>query len=50
VLHKALRARNIMVRHFAKPRIDQFLRISIGTEDECGALVDALRDILHART
>jgi histidinol-phosphate aminotransferase len=45
-LHKALRSRNILVRHFAKPRIDQFLRISIGTEAECKALVDALREIL----
>jgi histidinol-phosphate aminotransferase len=48
-LHKALRARNILVRHFAKPRIDQFLRISIGTEDECRALVDALRETENAR-
>jgi histidinol-phosphate aminotransferase len=47
-LHKALRARNILVRHFAKPRIDQFLRISIGTDTECQALVEALRAILAA--
>lgn len=46
-LHKALRARNILVRHFAKPRIDQFLRISIGTEEECQALVAVLREILR---
>lgn len=47
-LQVALRNRNIMVRHFAKPRIDQFLRISIGTEAECWALIDALREILAA--
>lgn len=46
VLHKALRSRNILVRHFAKPRIDQFLRISIGTEAECEALVNALDEIM----
>jgi histidinol-phosphate aminotransferase len=46
-LQAALRARNILVRHFAKPRIDQFLRISIGTDAECQALVDALREILE---
>lgn len=45
-LHAALRARNILVRHFAKPRIDQYLRISIGTEEQCRALVDALRQVL----
>lgn len=45
-LQAALRARNILVRHFAKPRIDQFLRISIGTDAECRALVDALHEIL----
>ncbi len=47
-LASALRERSIIVRHFAKPRIDAFLRISIGTEDECQLLVDALTDILQA--
>lgn len=46
-LQRGLRERNILVRHFAKPRIDQFLRISIGTDDECAALVGALREILR---
>jgi len=41
-----LRKRAILVRHFQFPRIDQFLRISIGTDDECAALVAALHDIL----
>lgn len=45
-LHAALRARNILVRHFAKPRIDRYLRISVGTEAQCEALVAALRGIL----
>lgn len=42
-----LRERAILVRRFDKPRIDQFLRISIGTDTECEALVDALRAILE---
>lgn len=46
VLQSELRSRSIIVRHFAKPRIDQYLRISIGTEDECGMLLAALKDIL----
>ncbi len=41
-----LRERAIIVRHFKVPRIDQYLRISIGTPQECAALVDALRAIL----
>ncbi|MBS1141058.1 MAG: histidinol phosphate aminotransferase apoenzyme [Proteobacteria bacterium] len=44
-LAKALRERNIIVRHFKLPRIDQFLRITVGTDDECKALSDALSQI-----
>ncbi len=46
VLQARLRERNILVRHFAKPRIDQFLRISVGTDAQCQSLVDMLREIL----
>ena len=42
----ALRERAILVRHFKQARIDQFLRISIGTDEECARLVAALRAIL----
>ncbi len=45
-LAAALRARSIIVRHFRQPRIDQFLRITIGTDQQCGALVRALKEIL----
>ncbi len=45
-LAQALRERAILVRHFKLPRIDQFLRISIGTDAECEALVGALTEIL----
>ena len=45
-LAQALRGRNIIVRHFRQPRIEQFLRITIGTDPQCQALVDALDDIL----
>jgi len=46
-LSRALRARTIIVRHFAKPRIDQFLRITVGTDEQCGQLVAALTEILQ---
>jgi histidinol-phosphate aminotransferase len=43
----ALRERAIIVRHFAKPeRISDFLRITVGTPEQCAALTTALRDIL----
>ena len=41
-----LRKRAIIVRHFKAPRIDQFMRITIGTDAQCALLVGALRDIL----
>ena len=46
-LSRALRTRTIIVRHFAKPRIDQVLRITVGTDEQCGLLVAALTEILQ---
>jgi len=42
----ALREKRILVRHFTQPRIANHLRISIGTQHECEALVAALKVIL----
>ena len=44
----ALRQRGIIVRHFKAPRIEQFLRITVGTDEQCEALVKALREIFGA--
>jgi histidinol-phosphate aminotransferase len=33
------------VRHFKKKRIDQFLRITIGTDEQMSALLAALKEI-----
>ena len=42
-----LRARHIIVRHFKAPaRISNFLRITIGTDEQCATLVRACREIL----
>lgn len=46
-LSAALRERRIIVRHFKAPRIEQFLRITVGTDVQCKALVDALTDLLN---
>ncbi|MDO9224812.1 MAG: histidinol-phosphate transaminase [Pseudomonadota bacterium] len=47
-LAAALRARSIIVRHFRQDRIEQYLRITIGDDAQCAALVAALREILGA--
>jgi histidinol-phosphate aminotransferase len=42
-----LRERSIVVRHFVRPqRIAQFLRITVGTDAQCEALLSALKEIL----
>lgn len=46
-LFGALREKGVLVRYFARPRIDDYLRISIGTPQQCTVLTDALREILH---
>lgn len=45
-LYVFLKGKKILVRHFDKPRIDQYLRISIGTDDEMECLVKAICDYL----
>lgn len=45
-LAAALRDRSIIVRHFRKPRIEDFLRITVGTADQNDALLGALPAIL----
>ncbi|MBQ9989797.1 MAG: histidinol-phosphate transaminase [Lachnospiraceae bacterium] len=43
-LFEACRAEQIYVRYFAKERIDNYLRISIGTDEEMDILLDFLRE------
>ena len=45
-LVRELRARSVLVRHFHKPRIEQFLRITVGRPDQCEALLSALEQIV----
>ena len=46
-LFAALRNRNILVRHFNKERIADFLRISIGTDADMDKVLEACREILR---
>jgi histidinol-phosphate aminotransferase len=47
-LAAGLRERAIIVRHFNHPRINQYLRITIGTPDECATLIQALTALTSA--
>jgi histidinol-phosphate aminotransferase len=44
-LFAALRDRGILVRHFNKPRISDYLRVSIGTDEDMDAFLAACREI-----
>ena len=41
-----LRERGVLVRHFQKPRIKDFLRITVGTEDQCSRLIALARSLI----
>jgi histidinol-phosphate aminotransferase len=46
----ALRARGILVRHFKAERISDWLRISVGTSDECHKLIETTHGIVTRAT
>ena len=46
-LFQSLREKGIVTRYFDKPRINEFLRISIGTDDEMASLLAALAKIVN---
>ncbi len=45
-IFEKLKKQGIFVRYFAKPRIDNYLRISIGTDAEMEKLISALKEIV----
>ena len=47
VLYKKLKKNGILVRHFDAPRIENWLRITIGTPEQMQALMDAVDKILE---
>lgn len=46
VLFKKLRDKGILVRYFKDARIDNYLRVSIGTDNEMDEFVEALKEII----
>jgi histidinol-phosphate aminotransferase len=45
-LFAGLRQRGVLVRHFNKPRIQDFLRITVGTDAQCKRLIAVARDLV----
>lgn len=45
-LYKELRKKGILVRYFSKPRISDYLRITVGSQEEMDALISALKEII----
>ncbi len=46
-LYRALKQRGVLVRQFEKPRISDYLRITIGTPEQMQTLLDAITAILE---
>ena len=46
-LQAYLRSKAIIVRHFSQTRIDQYLRITIGTDEQCQQLAQTLDEYLR---
>lgn len=48
-LFDVLKANNIFVRHWNKPRISEYLRISIGTDEEMDCVIEFLKKYINTR-
>ncbi len=47
VIYEQLRSRGILVRHFAKPRIEDYVRITVGTPEDMKSLCAELKEMLN---
>ncbi len=47
-LYVKLKENRVLVRYFRKPRIDNYLRVSIGTDDEMGTFVEVISRIVKS--
>ena len=46
VIFEHLRQKNIFIRYFKLPRIDNYLRITVGTDEQMNKLITALKELL----
>jgi histidinol-phosphate aminotransferase len=49
VIYSTLKQNGILVRHFRKPGIDQFVRITIGTEEDMKKLLVSVKKLFQAQ-
>ena len=49
-IYSALRARGILVRHFSKPSITDYNRITVGSREDMDALITALGEIVDSNS
>ena len=47
-LFRALRQEKILVRYFSRPRIDNYLRITIGTDEQMDTLIACLKKLVRS--
>ncbi len=46
-MFEELKKKNIYVRYFNRPKIDNYLRITIGTDEQMNKLFAALKEIIN---
>ncbi len=49
-LAKELRKKGILIRHFSKAKIENYLRITIGSKDDMKSFIKAVKEILEERS
>lgn len=45
-LYERLKERGVLVRHFAKPRIDDYIRVTIGTKPQMDELIAVMSEVI----
>ena len=46
-IYNKLRERGVLVRYFGTDRIKDYVRITVGSDDEMDALINSVKDILR---
>ena len=46
-LFRALQDRGVLVRYFDQARVNRYLRVTVGTDEEMAVFVAAVKDVLH---